>query len=282
MPRPSLSAPFLLSVSAATTLALSACQPAPSSLESSAPAAPAPESAPVPDAGQAVADSESPVVPGYRARGNEPGWLVTIDGGQLAVNARYGELQVAGPAPEPEPDAEGRRVWNPAIEGVRVTLTTRPGPCRDSMTGMPYPDHAVLVLDGESLPGCGGEPRDLLAGMDWRVAAIGGEPILAGSHVDIRFDGDGRVGGAGSCNRYTTGYTLTGEGLHLGPIAGTLMACDQPLMDQERRLHEALATVVRFDIADEGDLLLIADDDAVGVRELWLIDFAVPALSAVC
>ncbi len=202
----------------------------------------------------------------YRARGNEPGWLATVDGESFVLSARYGELQLSGAVPEAVVQPDGGRSYAASIDGHDVVLAIAPGPCRDSMSGMTYPDRATLELDGESLSGCAGEPRDLLVGPAWRIEAIGGEAVVPGSMVDISFDDNGRVGGAGSCNHYGSGYTLDGEGLRLGPITGTLMACEQALMDQEHRLHEALKTVSRFDFDDGGALLLLAGDDAIAIR----------------
>lgn len=260
---------FATAVSAVAAVALTACQPSAPPPESPPEASSSPgagDTAPAQPSGQAADEPAPAAASVYRARGNEPGWLASIDGNQFTLDARYGELQVSGPVPDIAPEADGSRSWEPAIEGYRVTLATSPGPCHDSMSGMVYPDRATLELDGESLSGCAGEPRDLLTGPAWRIEAIGSEATIPDSKVDIAFDDNSRVGGAGSCNRYTSGYTLDGEGLRLGPIAGTLMACEQALMDQEHRLHEALATVSRFDIADDGALLLLAGDDAVAVR----------------
>lgn len=259
--------PSALSV-AALTLAMAFIVTACQSSSPGSSAQPSPSASTADDTAAVPAADESAVAaaPGYRARGNEPGWLAIVDGNNFTLDARYGELKVSGPVPDVAPDAEGARTWGPAIEGIRVTLSARRGPCRDSMSGMVYPDHVVLTLDDDTLSGCGGEPRDLLVGDTWRIEAIDGQATLAESAIDIAFDDGGRAGGAGSCNRYSAGYTLSGEGLNFGPVTSTLMACDQPLMDQEQRLHDALARVGRFDIGDDGALLLLAGDDKVAVR----------------
>src|SRR5690606_40326810 len=65
---------------------------------------------------------------------------------------------------------------------------------------------AMLLITG-SLWGCslnaekeGGEPGSL-AGSQWLVEEIDGEPVLEGSEVTIGFTDEGRVFGSSSCNR---------------------------------------------------------------------------------
>jgi heat shock protein HslJ len=57
--------------------------------------------------------------------------------------------------------------------------------------------------------------------------------------------------------------TIGGEGVAFGALAGTKMACPEPLMAVEQRWLEMLQTVTRFDIDAEGALILHALDDAV-------------------
>jgi copper homeostasis protein (lipoprotein) len=58
-----------------------------------------------------------------------------------------------------------------------------------------------------------------------------------------------RVAGSGGCNRLMGSYTLEGERLTFGQMAGTMMACPQG-MEQEKAFHEALAKVARWRIVD--------------------------------
>jgi heat shock protein HslJ len=115
-------------------------------------------------------------------------------------------------------------------------------------------------VDGAELRGCGGDPASLLHGAEWAVEAIDGEPPVEGSKVSIAFDDEGRVSGAASCNRFTGRYALSGEGLSLTPMATTRMACPQPLMTQEQRVLALLEEVMRFEIVNDGALLLVTGD----------------------
>jgi heat shock protein HslJ len=83
---------------------------------------------------------------------------------------------------------------------------------------------------------------------------------MAGSQVTLDFAPDSRVSGQASCNRFTSAYTLSGEGLAISKVAGTRMMCDTALMDQERRFLDALGAVQNFSIAADGALLLNAGD----------------------
>jgi heat shock protein HslJ len=57
-----------------------------------------------------------------------------------------------------------------------------------------------------------------------------------------------------------TGYTLSGEALTISQSAGSMMMCDEPLMNQERAFLALLATVNQFSIDPDGALLLKSSD----------------------
>ena len=67
-----------------------------------------------------------------------------------------------------------------------------------------------------------------LEGPPWRLVALGerNESALAaaGRAVTARF-ARGQVSGSSGCNTYGGSYAIDGEGITLGPLAGTLMAC---------------------------------------------------------
>jgi heat shock protein HslJ len=127
------------------------------------------------------------------------------------------------------------------------------------MTGMPYPLTAALdVLDppGAGLTGCAGDPLDLLQG-DWTVIAIGDAEVARDVPVTIGVEGN-RIAGQSGCNRYVGTLSLTGEGLRAGPVGVTRKACTTDRMTTERMFLETLATVDRFDLRDDGMLLLMS------------------------
>jgi heat shock protein HslJ/uncharacterized lipoprotein YbaY/membrane-bound inhibitor of C-type lysozyme len=188
------------------------------------------------------------------ARGNEPGWRL-----ELGTTMRFdsdGE-RVEGTAP-PAQYTGGVRRHVGTVSGRSVYITLTPRICRDSMAGMPYPFSAEVIVSGRAFRGCGGEPDTLLLGDEWVVEDIGGT-LTDRSRATLDFGVDGRLAGRASCNAYTTTYTLTGESLTIGTTATTMMSCAPPLMEQEKRFLDILQRVRRFDIMEDGALLLQDD-----------------------
>lgn len=190
----------------------------------------------------------------FTARGNEPGWVLNVTAEGVALSREDGGGASGGPVATGEENEAGLRY----AFGEGLSFTVQRGICHDTMTGMPYPASVLVDQAGELLQGCGGDPARLLAG-DWKVTAIGTADVPAGAEVTIGF-AEGRVSGRSACNRYTGTFGLTGEGLSLGPLAGTMMACPDPQMALERDFHAAMAQVDRFDIGPAGELLLIGGD----------------------
>jgi heat shock protein HslJ len=197
----------------------------------------------------------------WQAQGSEPFWSVVIDAGRMTL-IRLGMEDLDLPLMEAETGmtAEGDILVTAAEGWTRAQIVRQPVLCRDSMTGMPYPETVTVTLGDHTLTGCGGAPADLLVGQTWVVEDIGGAGIIDAARVTLGFATDGRVAGSGGCNRWFAGYALTGEGLGIGQAGATMMACAPALMDQEQRFFAALGQVTRFDIDDTGALRLIAGD----------------------
>jgi heat shock protein HslJ len=112
----------------------------------------------------------------------------------------------------------------------------------------------------------GGTPASRLVGRSFRIVAIEGVATLSTPVADISFDAEGRVTGCATVNRFFGPYAIHGDGLALGPLAGTLMAGPPEAMEQEQRLHRAMSrplTVVavdgdpRVELRDGDDLVLV-------------------------
>lgn len=191
------------------------------------------------------------------ARGTEPGWRLTVEQGWVRFTPQEG-APVEGPLPHPQTTPEGPQFT--LAGGLRFALAQRL--CHDSATGMPYPVRVTVTPGDQRLTGCGGDPKTLLAGT-WQIATIAGAPVADPAKTMLDLSPGGAVAGRSGCNGFHGSYTLTGEGLHLGQMAATMMACPPPLMDQERRLFDALGRVDRFDIGADGTLQLIAADAPV-------------------
>lgn len=192
-------------------------------------------------------DGEAPL----RARGQEPSWSLVLTGEQLQWQAGEQSFSVQM---RPAPSASGMRLAG-MHESQIIEVWTKARTCRDSMSGMPHPYEVLVRLDERRYAGCGGEPAALLQGT-WQVSTLDGG-LPADAQLTLQFDTRGRVSGRAGCNRYTSSYTLSGEGLRIAPGAATRMACAPALMDVESRYLRQLAAVQRFDIADDGTLQLI-------------------------
>ena len=93
------------------------------------------------------------------------------------------------------------------------------------------------------------------------MTSIDGTATIGSQPVTITFADDGTAYGNASCNRFTGGWTLTGEGLTLGPMASTMMACTEDgLSNQEHAFLTGLEKVSRFEIGADGSLTLLNGD----------------------
>lgn len=189
------------------------------------------------------------------ARGQEPGWTLSIEKGWFRYLGDYGATEIEGTLSHPETTPEGLRFE--LTPNLAATISDEI--CRDAATGMPYPASVALVHGGASLAGCAGEPEALLNG-EWRVTSVDAAVVEGQGGPWIGFSTGGRIWGSGGCNRITGGYALTGEGLSLDRVASTMMACPPEVMAAERRFLDALAGVDRFDIGPDGALRLIGAD----------------------
>jgi heat shock protein HslJ len=87
-----------------------------------------------------------------------------------------------------------------------------------------------------------------LAGPVWVLDSLPGIASIAGSGgrmPELRFGADGNAGGFSGCNSMGGPYTVSGDSLTFGPLAMTMMACDEG-MEVERAFGAALERVVRF------------------------------------
>jgi prepilin-type processing-associated H-X9-DG protein len=104
-----------------------------------------------------------------------------------------------------------------------------------------------------------------LLGAEWKVTEIAGKGIVPNSKPNIMF-ADGRVSGAGSCNRFMGGYTVAADGLSLqmSQMASTMMACPDELMQQERVFLDTLGAVTGYSVA--GNVLTLKTADGKTIR----------------
>jgi heat shock protein HslJ len=99
-----------------------------------------------------------------------------------------------------------------------------------------------------------------LSGTSWAVTEIAGTPGSGGTLVFT----DDTAGGFGGCNNFRAEYTADETALSFGPIASTMMACDEPVMAFEQSYLAAMAEVASY-VSDGATLTL---SDAAGTAVL--------------
>jgi heat shock protein HslJ len=102
-----------------------------------------------------------------------------------------------------------------------------------------------------------------LAGTSWQATGVnnGKEAVVSQAGVEmatIAFDDAGQVSGSGGCNSFTGTYeTSEPDGLTFGPLASTMKACADDVMQIEQEYFAALANVTTYQI--EADRLTLRD-----------------------
>jgi heat shock protein HslJ len=118
-------------------------------------------------------------------------------------------------------------------------------------------EETVLVYDVN-------EPR--IAG-EWVATGVlyddAFQSIVGGVELTADFDREGALSGSGGCNRFRGEYLITGEGLEIGPLASTRIAClSEEVSAQETGYFAALESAATWD--QLGDELTITN--ATGQR----------------
>lgn len=108
-------------------------------------------------------------------------------------------------------------------------------------------------------------------GTEWEAFDIAGAAPVEKTRPSIRFGEDGRVSGAGSCNRFMGSWTRSADGLRLtfGQMASTMMACDPKVMAQEDRYLKLLGGGDRpYALRPDGTLVIGTPPDSVSFRRM--------------
>jgi heat shock protein HslJ len=108
-----------------------------------------------------------------------------------------------------------------------------------------------------------------LAGTSWIMSSLNGALPVAGTTVTLQLGVDGSASGSDGCNRYWTTYEQDGQDLTFRqPMAGTMMACEKPVMTQASEYQEALGKVTTFTMSAR-QLVLFAGDEIVLTSRRW-------------
>ena len=101
-------------------------------------------------------------------------------------------------------------------------------------------------------------PQNPLANTNWKLHGMNmNEVPLPRSSITIRFGADGSLSGNSGCNDYSGSYTVNGDALSVGPLAGTGALCDDEIDMQEQRYLAILQSAATFEMSR--NLLIIKD-----------------------
>lgn len=114
---------------------------------------------------------------------------------------------------------------------------------------------ATILMTAAVTMAQGGE-ADLL-GTTWLAEDIDGRGVVDRARSTMDFTKAGQVSGLAACNRYLGPVSLSGDAITFGNLAATRMMCPDTLMDQEQRFLQALSMSKRFELINEGRILLI-------------------------
>ncbi|WRS30275.1 META domain-containing protein [Actinomycetaceae bacterium MB13-C1-2] len=127
----------------------------------------------------------------------------------------------------------------------------------------------VAVFGVSMLTGCGesggGEtatPENITGAwvLESATGPKGDVVIVEGTTPELTVEDEGAFHGTAGCNNLFGTVRAEGDKLLFGPVASTMMACDEPIMDAEYAYVSALDVVTSGTIS--GDSLVLKGDDA--------------------
>ncbi len=105
-----------------------------------------------------------------------------------------------------------------------------------------------------------------MTGTTWRPAVVGSEELPADSGMFVLFAVEGSIKGNGGCNSFCGSLQKKDDGIVVGPLGSSRMACPEKIMDREAAFMQALQNAVLFEAGD--DRLQLIDDAGVLLADL--------------
>lgn len=91
----------------------------------------------------------------------------------------------------------------------------------------------------------------------WSLTSLNNQSVIQDSRVTLSFENN-KIAGTDGCNRYFSAYTLNADKISINKnIAGTRMACPEPIMQQASTYISALTEATGYKI--DGQQLLLID-----------------------
>lgn len=134
----------------------------------------------------------------------------------------------------------------------------------------------LLALAGCSSLGqvAGVSSEDSLTGKVWSLTQLNGQPLATGSGISAVFTAEGKLAGSGGCNQYNGTYTISGNSITISPLASTMMACEQAVMDQEQAYLTALGQAKTYSVKNDRLTLYGEDKSVLAVYQVASQDLA--------
>ena len=109
----------------------------------------------------------------------------------------------------------------------------------------------------------------------WVLSLLTDKAVIPGTSISAEFTPDGKVSGSSGCNQYSSTYTESGSTVKISaPMASTLMACSQEIMDQESAYLIALVEAKTFSVTGDQLSLKGADNNNLLVYKAQSQDLA--------
>lgn len=122
------------------------------------------------------------------------------------------------------------------------------------------PRHCYVIDDPNN-------PESSVLAGSWKVSQIDGSDVVAGSSVTIVVGPNRQLSGSNGCNTYRGQFKVGADGIEIGPMATTMMACPENIMKQEQLFGGILSQVITVAFkgedavafSDPGGRVILAD-----------------------
>ena len=137
-----------------------------------------------------------------------------------------------------------------------------------NMKKIPFVLLSLFILT--TLVACGSSGNSAaLTDTSWKLVSYGSasNPTAAvpDAKTALTFDKDGKLSGSAGCNSISGDYTISGDQISFGPVISTLMACADPLMQQESAVLKMFSGQAKYEIAS-GQLTITSADGATAAK----------------
>jgi heat shock protein HslJ/uncharacterized membrane protein len=204
----------------------------------------------------------------FKATGNEPSWVLTIDfDQQMEFKSLDGSgIHLVTPVPKQmSPQDDGTLRFNTQTDAGQLQVTLSQRLCTDTMSGEEFNYEVRVTVQTTTMQnareynGCGDYLGMSRLNAEWELTNLNGERLSNTEKVpNLRFNvQDGKVTGFAGCNRFTGAVMVTSHELTFGTLATTKMAC--PSLSLESSFLKALGSGA-FQYSISGENLSLRND----------------------